>query len=273
MAFILIGRRTRLCKFVESAIWKYRDKIADKLEELLGPHLEGEETMPSMRQLLDLFGRFLAFVRQDLGAAGEALLNERADDAAARDRRTEAESVLFTTLSRMRDTITNSHGPRALEAFGFESSTERNNERLLNQSQRVRTILRDPDAPIPPALIEGVTIDREALANALDEAHDELDAAIAALDIEVREADEALVKKDRSQDFFDKGYLGIARIVEAFLRLIDETELADRIRPSQTRLDQPEAPEPEPEPPDNSGDDGSEPPAPEPEPPTTDPEA
>ena len=41
----------------------------------------------------------------------------------------------------------------------------------------------------------------------------------------------------QEDSFENPGYLWVARLVEALLRLIGETELADRIRPSQTRLE------------------------------------
>ncbi len=236
MASIMIGRRGKLCRFVESALLTYLEMMASSLEELLQPHLKDDESMPNFRLVLRLFRRHLCFIREKLLAADKALLNELDDDAAVRDERDEAQSEAYSLLIKIRASLTNSHGPRSLEAFGFENRTETEPHRLLNQSLRVQEILQDLDTPLPPALFEGIKIDREALGKVVEDANERLGNALDKIDVEKREGDDAQIYKDQTQDEFDTGYLWIARIVEACLRLINKPELADRIRPSQTRL-------------------------------------
>lgn len=185
-------------------------------------------------------GPLLAAVRGKLNAASEALATASAaheaeldDDHGVRAERDARLEAVYEALVDARDGIRGAYGPATLKAMGQAG-------RLVRRPDRVATAARALLAKAPAVLAAatpraGFSVDAAAMLAPVEAALPAFEAALTAVDREVREAALTLTERNRAMEAHDAVFGNAASALSALFRLANEPELARRVRPSRRR--------------------------------------
>jgi hypothetical protein len=147
----------------------------------------------------------------------------------------------------LRKSFDGHHGEASLELVGLEDPPAETQAALTKQVQDVLLRLRDPVLELPPPQPGVTALDPGQIADAIEADVGALTEVMAALTTARKRSDESLVAKREALALHRDRYLNVARIQEAFYRLVGLHDLADRIRPLGRPWRRP--PEPAEEPP------------------------
>ncbi len=107
---------------------------------------------------------------------------------------------------------------------------------MLRQGEIIREQLSSSDSELTPERWVKNSLAREEIAAELDGEIAELRIKVQRLVEQRKVVDTAKVRKDQTQEDFDRQFILIVRVLEATFRVAGETELADRIRPTVRQL-------------------------------------
>jgi hypothetical protein len=189
---------------------------------------------------------FLEGQRDEMKAANEALFEaesdlaqERADDPDYREARDLAAATMYEAIVKARS-LMEAVGAGQSVRFGMDGTVPQVPSSLLSFARNAVDSLRGSGESLGTL---GLDVDTTALADKLQPTLDGLTDAVDDMAREEREAEAALVARNKVLEDWERTYRAVARILEGAYRMADEDELADRIRPTMRRasgVDDPE---------------------------------
>jgi hypothetical protein len=251
----MVMKRTAVCDRVVGAARVQGPGIGEKLGVFLSPALREGEELPDLTAVIDLYGRRLEGFRDEMVAADGDYLTQRAMLA---DLTLESEiptGKVKSSILSLRATCEGLLGRNVLRSLGLDFLLAQEPQGVLRQSEIIRERLLSSDSELMPERWLRNPLVREELATELDREIAELRLMVQRLVEQRKAVDTAKVRKDQTQEEFDRQFIPLARVLEATFRVAGETELADRIRPTVRQLGrdggedeeptEPEATEPE----------------------------
>lgn len=246
--------RKKSADVVTAAASVHAERVGQAITKELSPFLEKGQKMPDLTGFTLLLGKWLSVTSARMSAADEAHIHELSDDDPIRQRRDEAQTALNDELVDLREWMTGLFGARAVRSLGFAADTPRDPASLSHFAGEVTKSLREKTFPAPKR--DGVAWSPAKEATKIDKLRETLDAAMAEVLREVREAQGTLADKNTAIATYDTAFGRASKVLEGLFTLADETALADRVRPSARRPGQTEelAPPAEPGAPDEPAD-------------------
>lgn len=230
--------RAKSANAVASAASVHAARVAQAVQTVLSPYLEKNQKMPDVEGLTLLLGKWLAQTSAKMTAADEAHIHELSDDDPVRKGRDEAQAALNDELVELREWMTGLFGARAGRSLGFAAETPRDPAALSHFAGEVVKSLREKD--FPPPKRSGVSWSPAKEADKIDKLRGALDASIADVVREAREAQGTLADKNVAIAAYDMAFSRASKVLEGIFTLAGETVLADRVRPSTRRPGQTE---------------------------------
>jgi|GEM_PF-855525 len=228
--------RQRISEDLVAAARTHAEEVGNRLnQDLLGTAAEGE-TVPDYIALLLQLGRHLEEKMQELVAADEAHLIELDDDQDPRLRREEAAADLHEKVVEIREALGGFFGTsEAGSLLGVEGPTSSDPRTLHRQAMRLLERLREPAPELPSLRLNGLQLDRAALAEELQPAVDELDRALVDIARERREAESTQEQKNEKMAEVDTALRGVGRCLQGYYELSGFSMFAERIRLTRRR--------------------------------------
>lgn len=222
-------RSERAIRVVSSTLRENRGVLDGGLTEFFQPYLGEGELMPVFSTVADLMARSLEDTNRTLVEADRSKLDEFALDSALRRRRDSVASNLHREIVALKGAVASGHGLEGLSVLGFARELVLEPIVVLRQTQRILVNLADPDKPLPAPVVPGTGIRPEEVTQSLEAKFEELRGILQQLDAERRETDTAQIVKNETVDKTRRVIVNLARATEAFFRLIDRDDLANRI--------------------------------------------
>lgn len=238
--------RERSSQRVTQATQVHAGAAREGLNALFAPVLRPGEQMPDWGLVMDLLARALETTLGALVAADAAHHAELADDKEPRDRRDESVEVLYSLLIEVRALASTLLGAKAVAELGFSGQTPKEPRALATLATAVEGRLAEVLARYPGR--RGLTLDAAELRAEVAAPRAALDAALAAVAREAREADATLAAKAAALADHDARFSTVAGLVAGLLTLAGRPELAARVRPSTRKAGRTEAEENEEDP-------------------------
>lgn len=217
--------RQKAAILVISSAQRNEAVIAEKLQALFG--VEPAATR-------GLVSGLAATIERELGTvvdADHAYLAELGDDDPVRLGRDRHAELLQQDLTLLRETVAAAFGEEAVGGLGFAGRTPQDPVQLHNLATLV--LKRLPEWQPPAPRIEDIQFRPERWTARLAPTHASLGGALQAVARERREADEALVAKNRALEGYDRTFSVAANLLSGLLEAAGESDLARRVRPSR----------------------------------------
>lgn len=225
----MVANRLRAARRVAQAAHTHADAVGARLDaEFAAVGIPA----PPGAAIIRAHGLLIQRRADALEIADRAHDEELADDAAPRSDRDNAIEAITARLAEIRDVVGIVADPALQKRLGLTLQPSRLTPDELIQAAK---IVADRLRTIPLPERRGVRVDAIELAVSLDALSRELDAALAAVDRELREAEATLQTKHQAMTTYDKTFTGAAAALSALFNLADEPELARRVRPSTRR--------------------------------------
>ncbi len=232
--------RMKSCLFLITALWQQGPRVAERLLELVRPHLlEGDEE-PDFFAALVALARHLEASLERLVAADKRLYAANAHLDRLRALRDELFSRLARKMARVRLTLVNQYVAPQLFVLGLGRETARTPMALVRQTGQVELAFQGAD--LTQLLGEQVfaePIDLRSQVAELPPIAKDLRQTLKRVDEAQRKVDQAKVDKDEDMKAHDVLYVRNARSFEDSCRMIGAGELADRVRPAERRPGRP----------------------------------
>lgn len=229
-----VADRMMIARTVTRSIDKHARTVAEGASPML--YLEAEAS-PAKTQALEshlrVLGRALARTTDALRLADLALAGELADDQAPRSDRDAEEAALRAVLMRARNGVRASYGDDALTRVGLAAAFPDTPDSLVLYAQNAARLLADGEAG--DALDDAFGLDTQKVARSITNAADRLAHALESVETERREEEEARSARDSALARWQRTYSAVATAFSAMARLADESEIAERVRPTARR--------------------------------------
>ena len=228
--------RQRSCRFLLTALWQQGARIADRLFELVRPHLQEGDEEPNFLANIVALARHLEASLVRLVVADERVYAANARLDRLRQLRDELFSLLARKIARLRLTLMNQFVAPRFDDLGFEQETARSPTPLGRQADRIAAAFEGDglEELLGESFFEH-TVDLRPQVAELPPLAGDLGRTLERLDQARREFDEAKVEKDRKMKAHDQLFLRNARSFEESCRMVGADELADRVRASEKR--------------------------------------
>ncbi len=263
----MVMKRKGLCELVVGATRVQGPEIGESLGEYLSPVLGNEEALPDMAVQIELYGRKLQSFCDEMVRTDEIYLAEIARlDAVELEAQVPLRRAKDKILS-LRYTCLGLIGEDSLRPLGLDFNLAQDVPGVLRQAEIIRERVASAESELVPKRWMEAKLSREASAQELDPEIGELRIEARRLVEQRKRVDTAKVRKDDALKEFDRNYIPIVRLLEATFRVVGETDLADRIRPTVRQLTRNDTDEQETEPEAEPSEASAEVPASEPAPP------
>lgn len=228
--------RQKAARSLTEAIQTFQRPLQDAMDDMTTRLSSDGGARFDLGPLLNLLVLAVMDAIDSLSAADADNAREQAEDAQDRVARDEATAHLVGLLVELGDALTSLYGASARRAVGLQGPTPRDPDAALEASKRVVSAL--PSLALAPR-VKGATFTPTAYLDDLREGAQRVEAALGALSTNLRETEQTQVKKDAAMRHYHKTYLKVATLFEAFCRVADLDDLADRVRRSTKRADTP----------------------------------
>jgi uncharacterized membrane protein YgcG len=166
-------------------------------------------------------------------AADEAHIHELGDDDEPRVRRDAGAEELYQSLSDLREIAIGLHGAAILAPLRIDVMPAKDPAVIMGVARETATALRR--ITLPPSRVPNAKLDTEGWARRLDKERAVVEQAVTDVAREQREAETTLVAKNNSIAQHDVAQRALAGILSGLLDFIGESELADRVRPTERK--------------------------------------
>lgn len=236
MASKAVVDRQRAAGDIRASAETHAQQVAQGVERALMPFARPGKSNLGVVELVSLLSRSLGAASDALVAADQTHLAELGDDGPVRAARDQVASRLRERLVVTREILLGLYGGEAVRALGFDSGTPEEPLALARFAQGVLEKLGK--SALPKSRVAGARFDAAEAATELRALHAELERALQGVDLEAREAEATLVRKQAALDDYDARFTAVATVLEGLYRLAGLTELAGRLRPSVRRAGQ-----------------------------------
>ena len=242
--------REKACRFVVTAFFQQGQDLSQKLSALLEPHLQEGDPAPDFYGTVAALGRGLTNLIRKVVSADNALFAANAALDAARQLRSDQASQLSRLIIGLRGACNALFVDLPVQQLGFDQRTAQDPVPLLIQADRVVENLREGFASQARYLFEGDDFDPLKYADQIERGAGQLRKALDRVADSQRYAEKVMLEKRAVTQEYDDLFLHGARTFEGYCRLVGDTELADRVRPSEARPGRTEViPDGDPDPP------------------------
>lgn len=228
-----VADKGTITKSVTNVVTTHGPETVDKLTAILFP--EGLPENLTFEMIFAAMERHLSTSFAELQAADHDLSQEMADDQAPRDLRDQGVFEVRQMLVRFSSTVDASYGPSALAEYGLSSDIPRSHELLLSTAQNTERLLRSNPFSGRRPLDGCPALNNLAMANALAGKIRLLNQGLVQVNLEQREYDLALIRRDEALDRWQRSYRGVAGSISSLFAFCGEDELARRVRPTVRR--------------------------------------
>lgn len=193
----------------------------------------GEEAAAAVREVVRKLPGLLGNAAKEMVQRDRETLRERREDRDARDTRDIRVADLRQSFLESKSEVEFMYGQKAATQCGFSSLPDDPAALVETAFSVVETVSKwKPDAE---PRIKEYRYTPERIAGPLRENAKETAAALEVLNLEIRESQEALARKNQAIERFDKSFKLAATLTSALLEGAGEAELARNLRPSSRR--------------------------------------
>jgi len=224
--------RQKSARAVTATAETHASEAAVNIEQLLSPHLQPGETFPNVSLLLRLVGRHIAAENEALVSADLNHERELSDDAAPRQARNDNADKVREILVELRSSVDATYGTAGLHTVRLQDAVPADPSVLGTTGHAVLAALKDATNHFPPPRNNRLTLDRQSFVSDLEAALPPLDAALATVAKEVREAEVTLAQKRKALDSNDRTFSRGASTLSALFALGGLDDAASNVRPS-----------------------------------------
>ncbi|APR74806.1 Hypothetical protein A7982_00152 [Minicystis rosea] len=224
--------REKSARAVVAAGETQADAIGAALAQVFKPHLRKGEPSPDVSRVAVLLSRALDAAKATMVEADVAHDAEIGDDDGYRKARDEAAADLADRLIELREILTGVYGTATANSV-FTSRTPEDPVVLSRFARDIEGALGR--VTLPKARIKGAKLDIAETIADLAQRREKLDATLADVARELREAQATLDAKNRAIAAYDEVFGGVATLLTGALRLAGKPDLAAKVRPSSRR--------------------------------------
>lgn len=238
---IQVQNRSANARFAVRSLTTHREEVIRGLlahNAYLPVGLRIEEA--TIRLFLDWLSSTMAHKTEAMVAAEMNYVNEQADDPAVRARRDQAMGPVLTAISRVRVRVGSVLGDEGLNTYGLRKQVPRLPGELAEYATVVVALLRGRSRTVDDGV--GGVLDTIILAAALEDAVSPLRQALDDIEIEQRELEGAMIRRDSLVSEWHEVYQGGATAVTGLYRMAGQLALSQRVKPSHRRGAGEEAP-------------------------------
>ncbi len=186
----------------------------------------------SFQSTLTLLRTALQRGRDKMTEADSQHESELADDSSARDARDAAVAQLTEQVVEFREAATGLYGAKAARAVVVGSTPQ---DPVALERFAGEVVQNLASATWPEPRFAGASLDFDAVRQKLAAAREDLQAKLAQVASEAREAQGTLAKKNQAIEEYDRVFTGVATSLSGLFTLVGERELAEKVRPSVRR--------------------------------------
>lgn len=187
----------------------------------------------TLRAFLDWVSATMTHKTEIMVAAEMNYVHEQADDPAVRARRDQAVEPVLKALSRLRVRVGSVLGDEGLNTYGLRKQIPRLPGDLADYATVVVTLLRGRSRTVSDGL--GGVLDTLILAAALEAELAPLRQALDDLEIEQRELEGTMIRRDDVVGEWHEVYQGGATTVTGLYRMAGQLALSQRVKPTTRR--------------------------------------
>jgi hypothetical protein len=220
------GDRLTTSGAVVAAIEVQGEEIAAKAQRAL---FEKKQSV-DLAQLVQDIGKVLRHSEDELRQTDAAYLAELTDDEGVREAREAAHVELSDRVISARSMVVGAYGAAFAAGVGLGPQLERRADLLVAQARNAAKLLRKKRPA--GAKVGNAKLVLTDIADAIDESAENLSSALSAVERERREAQTAMIARDKAAERWERVYGGVAEILVGLAFIAGEDELALRIRPT-----------------------------------------
>ncbi len=228
----MVSDRVLVSRTVLSSLKTHGPVISADLETLLFPNGSPQDlTLDDViRALHDALARGV----QAMSDADMAHSAELADDDEPRAARDACIAKLRAAIVTLRTNLTHLYGSEILSAFAIPNELPSEPARLLQSARNIESQLRERPITETPKL-QGFALDPMAIADGLAAMRKALEASLADVTREAREAQLTLQCKNEAMRRWSSLYQGVANVATGLFLMANQRPLAERVRPTARR--------------------------------------
>lgn len=223
--------REKRAAAVANAARQHAAKMSVALATRFAPVLAAEQPLPDFDNLQQALGQLVAAERQQLVSRDETHVTELDHDREVRAARDTAAAEVYEKLFEVRDTFEGQFGAGAsAKVLGGETRIPTDPLALHRLGSRVLERLLSPQLVLPPARLNGVSVDPPALATSFDLPLHRLGEALETLGRERKDSDDTVLEKAAALERTDRTVAAAARVLDGLYALAGYPGWAEKVR-------------------------------------------
>lgn len=227
-----VRRREKADRSTEAAMTATRDLMAGKLTAHFAPYVREGETPIDWGYVWDLLTRDVDGVKTMLVGADQENIEKKVLVKERTKEKTDETTATRGQLVNMRRTLEGGYGPDADERVGYAGPVPQETIAVMRLGTIVLGYVDDfASLGLVPREHGSGEVDDKTVAKLRDRVT-ALENAVKGFNDAVRDAEQALLRRQEALPEHDRVYGNVGRIAEGFCRLVKEDERADRMRVS-----------------------------------------